>query len=112
MFGEGTTGGLRLPRSREGTRRRLMMPRRLKSVTMAAIAGLGLVCAGIAPAAEPTVGDAQSGGFVAELSGPFVKDRQLKMSIIPQFQILRGQAPLNCLVRLQWDGPGLLEGRV
>lgn len=62
--------------------------------------------------AEPSVGSAQTGGFVAELPGPFVKEPLLKMSIVPQFQTLRGQAPLNCLVRMQWDGPGLLEGRI
>jgi hypothetical protein len=76
------------------------------------VAWLLLETAMPARAAEPSVGSAQVGGFVSELPGPFVKDPLLKMSIVPQFQALRGQAPLNCLVRMQWDGPGLLEGRV
>jgi hypothetical protein len=89
-----------------------MTPRDAKSLTMAAVACLVVNCATFALCAEPSVGNAQYGGFVSELPGPFVKDPQLKMSIVPQFQTLRGQAPLNCLVRMQWDGPGLLEGRV
>jgi hypothetical protein len=52
------------------------------------------------------------GGFLAQASArPSVTDPLLKMSVTPQFEILRGQAPLNCFVRLQWQGAGLLEGR-
>jgi hypothetical protein len=89
-----------------------MTPRRKQSITIAAVIAMVLARATFSHCAEPSVGNAQRGGFVSELGGPFVKDPQLKMSFVPQFQMLRGQGPLNCLVRLQWDGPGLLEGRL
>lgn len=55
---------------------------------------------------------AHVGGFVLETPGRVETDPLLKMSIGPQFEVLRGQAPMNCSVRLLWNGPGLLEGRL
>jgi hypothetical protein len=74
--------------------------------------GLALVLLARSPLwADPAVESAQRGGFASEVRAEAELDPRLKMSVVPQFQTLRGQAPLNCFVRFQWQGAGLLEGR-
>ncbi len=63
-------------------------------------------------APELSASEAQKGGYVFDRGSRFVEDKRLKISIIPLFETFRSQAPLNVGVRLQWAGPGLLEGRM
>ncbi|QDT57487.1 hypothetical protein Pan44_55560 [Caulifigura coniformis] len=59
-----------------------------------------------------TVSQMQAGGFVFDKGTRLVSDPRLKISLTPMFETLRTQAPLNLNVRLQWNGSGLLEGRL
>ncbi len=85
----------------------------VRSLALAAALAAGPVC----PAQEEnpavySVSDMQAGGYVFDKGSRLITDPQLKISIVPMFETFRTQAPLNVMVRLQWNGPGLLEGRV
>lgn len=63
-------------------------------------------------APEFSVSQMQQGGFVFDKGTRLVEDPRLKISLIPLFETFRTQSPLNVSVRMQWSGPGLLEGRL
>jgi len=64
------------------------------------------------PDLDLTVSQMQAGGFVFDKGNRLVSDPRLKISFTPMFETFRSQAPLNLNVRLQWNGTGLLEGRL
>ena len=59
-----------------------------------------------------TVSEAKAGGYVFDKGSRFVEDPRMKVSMIPLFETFRSQAPLNVMVRMQWGGGSLLQGRV
>lgn len=59
-----------------------------------------------------TVSQMQAGGYVFDKGNRLVTDPRLKISFTPMFETFRSQAPLNCNVRIQWTGGGLIQGRI